>query len=236
MLITVTIASILAIAPPLVRPAKAIALTYHDITPRKQVWFDCTPAEFESQIRWLKSQKAHFATPKEIERLVSGVGTVPPRTVLITFADNYRGFYQYALPILTRNRIPCVQFVHSGYVGSPQGRPKMTWTELADCMRKGVTIGSQTVTHRPITELTTQEALKEMADSQSQLQSRLSQPIRYFAYPDGKHDAATEKAAARYYDVAFAETQVPIMAKSNPYAIPRYVHTKWRKAWTDLTR
>jgi len=235
-LITVTIASILAIAPSLVSPTKAIALTYHDITPRKQVWFDCTLTEFESQIRWLKSQKAHFATPKEIERLILGVGTVPPRTVLITFADNYRGFYKYALPILTRYQIPSIQFVHSGYVGSPQGRPKMTWTELAECVQKGVTIGSQTVTHRPVTELKPAEFLKEMADSQRELRARLSQPIYYFAYPDGKHNFAVESIASKYYDLAFAETQVPITPKSNRYAVPRYVHTQWRKAWADLMR
>jgi peptidoglycan/xylan/chitin deacetylase (PgdA/CDA1 family) len=112
----------------------------------------------------------------------------------------------------------------------------MTWTELAECVQKGVTIGSQTVTHRPVTELKPAEFLKEMADSQRELRARLSQPIYYFAYPDGKHNFAVESIASKYYDLAFAETQVPITPKSNRYAVPRYVHTQWRKAWADLMR
>jgi len=221
---------------PIAREMRAIALTYHDITPKKSVWFDCTPAELQSQISWLKARGAHFARPEEIEQFVRGKGRIPPRTVLITFADNYLGFYKYALPTLTKNRIPSIQFVHSGYVGSPVGRPKMNWSQLAECIRQGVTIGSQTVTHRQVTGLTPAEVVKEFADSQSQLQFRLGQPVRYLAYPDGKHNATAQTTAARFYDFAFAETQVPITQKSNRYAIPRYVHTKWKRAWADLTR
>ena len=236
MLISLAIAAILTTKPPVAGLTRAIALTYHDITPQKKVWFDCTPKEFEDQIRWLKSHRAHFAHVAEIEKFVREGAPIPPRTVLITFADNYLGFYRYALPILSKYRIPSVQFVHSGYVGSPVGRPKMNWTQLAECVRQGVVIGSQTVSHRPVTDLSPTELNEELRESQRQLQAHLGHPVRYLAFPDGKHNRATEKVASEFYDLAFAETQVPITAKSNRYALPRYVHTQWKKAWTDLTR
>ena len=210
----------------------AIALTYHDITPRKSVWFDCTPGEFRAQIDAMSKAGARFVSLAQVEAFYGG-RALPKNAVVLTFADNYRGFLTYAYPLLKKRGIPVAMFVHTGFVGSKVGRPKMTWDELRRLDQEGIcTIGSQTVTHRSLDGLSTSEIAKELRDSKSELERRLGHPVRYLAYPNGAYDARGEKAAkAAGYRLAFSEVQRPL--GKDPFAVERYVHTKWRQALRD---
>ena len=211
---------------------RPVALTYHDITPRKSVWFDCTPAEFKSQIDTMTRAGARFVSLAQVEASFHG-RPLPPNAVALTFADNYRGFLTYAYPLLKARRIPVAMFVHTGFVGSKVGRPKMTWPELQRLDREGIcTVASQTVTHRDLDKLTDAEMQKELVDSKRDLERHLGHPVRYLAYPNGSFDARCEAAARQAgYALACSEIQTPI--GNDPYRIERYVHTKWRKALHD---
>ena len=153
--------------------------------------------------------------------------------MLLTFADNYRGFLTYAYPLLKRRRIPVAMFVHTDFVGSSVGRPKMTWDELRRLDREGIcTVGSQTVTHRSLDSLSTPDILKELRDSKAVLERQLGHPVRCLAYPNGAFDARAERAAkVAGYRLAFSEVQRPF--GKDRYAVERYVHTKWRQALHD---
>ncbi len=209
-----------------------MALTYHDVIPRKTVWFDCTPAEFRSQIDAMTKAGARFVSLAQVESSFHGK-PLPLGAVALTFADNYRGFLVYAYPLLKARRIPVAMFVHTGFVGSKVGRPKMTWDELRRLDREGVcTVASQTVTHRDLDKLSDAEIGRELRDSKAALEGRLGHPVRYLAYPNGAFDARCEAAAARAgYALAFSEVQRPI--GKGRYRVERYVHTKWRQALRD---
>ncbi len=218
----------------LIKPnLKCVALTYHDVTPKKSVWFDCTPAEFRSQIGAMSRSGVHFVSLSQVESFLHG-GPLPPHAVALTFADNYHGFLDHAYPILKSLRIPVAMFVHTGFVGSKIGRPKMSWPEIERLDREGlVTFASQTVTHRDLPTLSDDEIDRELRDSKAALERHLRHPIRYLAYPDGAVDDRAEQAVAAsgLYALAFGEIQSP-MGKSL-FRVNRYVHTKWRKALRD---
>ena len=214
------------------QPTTGVALTYHDVTPRKSVWFDCTPSEFRAQIAAMTKAGVRFVSLAQVEASYAGK-PLPPKAVAITFADNYRGFLKYAYPLLKARRIPVAMFVHTGFVGSPIGRPKMTWDELRHLDREGIcTVASQTVTHRSLAELSSEEIATELRDSKAALERHLGHLIRYLAYPNGSYDARCEAVAAEAgYALAFCEVQHPF--GRDRYAVPRYVHTKWRQALRD---
>ncbi len=214
---------------------RPVALTYHDVTPRKTVWFDCTPSEFRSQIDAMAKAGARFVSLAQVEAAYRG-RPLPTGAVAITFADNYRGFLNYAYPLLKARRIPCAMFVHTGFVGSKAGRPKMTWAELQRLDREGLcTVASQTVTHRSLDALSDDEIDRELRDSKAALEAHLGHPVRYLAYPNGAYDAQCEASArGTGYALAFAEVQRPF--GKDPYAVERYVHTKWRQALRDARR
>ncbi len=212
-------------------------LTYHDIIAvrtKDSKWFDCTVKEFEDQITWFKKRHAVFVGTSTVYKSLSAQKPLPSNAVCVTFADNYLGFYKFAWPILKRERIPVTQFVHTGFVGSNVGRPKLTWAQLIELDRSGlVTIGSQTVTHpADLTSMSTSEVLFEFTKSRHDLESKLGHRVVELAYPNGKFDARISAIAKKAgYIAAYTEACQPSEKAKNLFEIPRYVHTRYREAW-----
>ena len=214
-------------------------LTYHDFIGARDansLWFDCTTGEFEGQIQWLLKHGAHFVTLDQISAHLLKHTALPPHAIALTAADGYQGFYDRAVPILRKYKVPLTMFVHTGFVGNQQGRPKMTWSELSELDQEGlVSIQSQTVTHpADLRRLSDRKLAWEMTQSKKELENHLGQRIAFLAYPNGKFDARCERAAkAAGYEMAFSEVTEPCEDSPNRWAVNRYVHTKWRQAWRD---
>jgi peptidoglycan/xylan/chitin deacetylase (PgdA/CDA1 family) len=214
-------------------------LTYHDMVPvrdGKALWFDCTPRELESQLDWLTQRGARFVSLRDLEESLAGSRPLPKNAVVVTFADNYLGFYRHALPILRKRRVPVAMFVHTDFVGSRRGRPKMSWVQLKELDREGlVTVCSQTRSHpEDLTRLNSTRLREEMEGSKRALETQLGHEVPYIAYPNGKYDARVAKAAFDAgYRLGFTEAQKPAERAPNLFMIPRYVHTKYREAWRD---
>lgn len=218
---------------------KTPILTYHDIIPKRDktsVWFDCTVQEFRDQIAWMKKQGAVFVSLDDVYRSFTSKKPLHKNAVAITFADNYYGFYKYALPILVKEKIPATQFVHTGFVGSKVGRPKMNWDQLNACIKTGyIGVGSQTVTHpADITKLKTAAVRTELTLSASTIGAELGRAAPYFAYPNGKFNNAVASEVKRAeYRMAFTEECQPAESAKSRFLVPRYVHTKMRQAFLD---
>lgn len=212
-------------------------LTYHDIIERRgrgSVWFDCTIDEFEDQMRWLKRQGAVFLSLEELLAGLRGEGELPENGIAITFADNYLGFYRHAVPILRREGIPATLFVHTGFVGSKQGRPKLNWEQLREVDADPLfDVQSQTVSHPPdLRTLSDDDLDREFSDSREVLERELGGARTLLAYPSGKWDERVAQAALRNgYLAAFSEVQEPAERSDSLFSVNRYVHTKYREAW-----
>jgi peptidoglycan/xylan/chitin deacetylase (PgdA/CDA1 family) len=219
--------------------ASTIILTYHDFIDERgpdSLWFDCTTREFENQISWLRKHGAHFVTLDDVYAHLVDHKPLPSHAVALTAADGYEGFYDRAVPVLRKYRIPLTMFVHTGFVGGRQGRPKMTWAQLQELQREGlVSIQSQTVTHpADLGELSPNKMLWELTASKAELERRLGSHVKFVAYPNGKFDVACEEAARKAgYSMAFSEVTRPAESSPNRWCVNRYVHTKWRQAWRD---
>jgi peptidoglycan/xylan/chitin deacetylase (PgdA/CDA1 family) len=219
-------------------PARLVILTYHDIIERrdaKALWFDCTRQELAGQLDWMRVHGAHFVTLDQVYRFLTGKGALPRKAVAITFADNYQGFWDRGYPELKKRHIPAAMFVHTGYVGDrAHGRPKMTWGELRTLDREAlVMIESQTVSHVADLGLLSPEAqFEEFLQSKESLERHLGHPIHYLAYPNGKFDDRSEVQAKRAgYWLAFSEITEPADQSPSLFAVHRYVHTQYRKAF-----
>lgn len=219
-----------------------VVLTYHDVVERRNSdseWFDCSVSELEQQVRAMVAARVHFITLDQLYGYLVAGKPLPSRPVCITFADNYLGFYKYGLPILRRHHIPSAQFVHTGFVGSPVGRPKLTWAQLEELDRSGdVTIGSQTVTHpADLRRLDARRIQREMLDSKRTLEKHLHHRVRFLAYPNGKFDQrCQDEAREAGYWMAFSEVTRPANLSPSRYAVNRYVHTKWHLALRQVCR
>jgi peptidoglycan/xylan/chitin deacetylase (PgdA/CDA1 family) len=114
-----------AIAQP---KGQALILLYHRVAEGTlDPWRLCvTPEHFAQQIAVLRER----CQPIALDELVDGVanGSLPPRSVAVTFDDGYADNVTRAQPLLERNAVPATIFLATGYLGTDRA---FWWDELA---------------------------------------------------------------------------------------------------------
>ncbi len=189
---------------PLARQAKVPVMMYHDILPEKQVFFDVTPDEFEQHLKLIKKKGL---TPISMDQLVTHLRTgapLPPKPIVLTFDDGYKGHYDYVYPLLKKYNYPAVFAIYTAKVGKKMGRSSLTWEHLREMAKDPlVTIASHSVSHKVMDGMSPEQLLVETQESKRILESELGIPIRYFVYPEGKFDKpAMESVEAAGYAAA----------------------------------
>jgi peptidoglycan/xylan/chitin deacetylase (PgdA/CDA1 family) len=158
-------------------------LLYHLVSPERSQWpsitrrLDIAPGEFRAQMLWLARHHFHPVTQEEAYDALERGGSLPPRSPLITFDDGYRSVLTHAAPVLVRLHMPATAYVITGRV-SGLDPSFLTWRDLRRLERDGVEIGSHTVDHRPLTELSDATVLWELRTSRRVLERRLGLPVR----------------------------------------------------------
>ncbi len=179
---------------PKARLTRVPVIMYHDIVPKKQVFFDVTKKEFEQHLHRLQSSGV---TPISIDQLVTHLRTglpLPEKPVLLTFDDGYESAYQYVLPLLKQYNYPVAFAIYTLNIGKNTGRDHVTWDQLREMAANPlVTIMAHSVTHpNDLTVLPDDKLRTEVMESKHLLETQLGIPISYFVYPAGKYDSRAE--------------------------------------------
>jgi peptidoglycan/xylan/chitin deacetylase (PgdA/CDA1 family) len=166
----------------------------------------------EQQLRWLVRNRRPVLTLEQLAELRRVQVAPPPGAVVITLGDAFVDTLELAAPVLRRLGLPATVFVVSGRVGQVadwngaaelSGRPLLDWDGLKRLRPNGVSIGAHTRTHPRLPELSAGQASAEVEASRSELEAKLEETIRTFAYPYGEESdgvvAAVERAG---FDVA----------------------------------
>ncbi len=109
-------------------PEQPIILAYHDVAWHSTSQYVVTPAQFAAQMAMLHTAGYHSLTARQIARYVQG-GSVPSRSVAITFDDGTRGLWTYADKVLRRYHLRGISFIITGRVGTHQPY-YLTWQEI----------------------------------------------------------------------------------------------------------
>ncbi len=125
------------------------------------------------------------------------------RELAITFDDGYRDNHDLAAPVLKERNLPATFFVTTRYIGTEHvpwwyakqrvHREWMNWEQVESLHRMGFEIGSHTMTHIDLGSASEEDALRELVNSRTELEQRLSSPVTLFAYPYGWEDKITEQ-------------------------------------------
>lgn len=117
------------------------------------------------------------------------------RRLVLTFDDGTHDFLDNALPVLQELDFSATLFIVTSMIGKKRlwdalpGQPALSPVplmgvqELRDARNMGFTIGSHTVSHRPLPSLVDKEAREEIALSRQVLSNLLGESVRWFAYP-----------------------------------------------------
>ena len=86
----------------------------------------------------------------------------------------------------------------------------MSWSEIKEMLRGGITFGAHTQTHPKLTTVPPDRARTEIAGSRAELEQALGRSIPFFSYPHGKYDA-TSRSLVEQIGFAGALTTRPGM-------------------------
>jgi peptidoglycan/xylan/chitin deacetylase (PgdA/CDA1 family) len=208
---------------------RQLVLCYHAVSDGWTHPLSVPPALFERQIRTLLLRRFQ---PASVDDVLRGTG----RTFHVTFDDAYRSI-SAALPILDRLNVPatifaCADFADEGgpltvpelskeAAATPHELATMTWDDLRGLAKRGIEIGSHTLTHAHLTRLGEAELLRELRDSRLRFEDEIGVPCRLLSYPYGEHDTRVRQAARRAgYRAAFGLFR-DSPRQTDLYAFPR---------------
>ncbi len=178
-------------------------LCYHhvgvsrDVGGHRRLWV--SRERFGAQMAYLRQAGYRCLTLRDAWAYLRDGREAPPRTVVLTFDDGYRDFYQEAYPILSQYGFPATVFVVVQAVGGvsrwdegPEA-PLMSWQEIRELYREGMELGSHSMSHPRLTRIPLGAAKQELQKSRQLLEEQLAGAVESFAYPYGDCGPALEE-------------------------------------------
>jgi peptidoglycan/xylan/chitin deacetylase (PgdA/CDA1 family) len=147
--------------------------------------------------------------PSEIRQLIARIeepeirfeGTGSPLAIPCATAVQRRAAIRTLARLFKSNTIPVRETLRQelrAQAGSGETRsPMLTWDELREMRRLGMTIGAHTVTHPNLPSAGLADARVEVAGSKARLERELEARVTLFSYPNGGAERYMTREVAR---------------------------------------
>jgi peptidoglycan/xylan/chitin deacetylase (PgdA/CDA1 family) len=204
---------------------------YHEVNDPAEAWshLAVSPTAFKEQLAYLRGAGYTTMTAGSIAVLLVSGGTVPPRTVALTFDDGFEDFHRHAVPALVEHGFAATVFVTTGWVqdagpdsaGSRPGR-MLSWAQVAETVSAGMEVGAHSCQHPQLDQIQAPSLRDELYTSKASLEDKLGIPVPGLAYPFGYSNAAVrEVARAAGYGYGYAVRNTMTNFDSDPFKLPR---------------
>jgi peptidoglycan/xylan/chitin deacetylase (PgdA/CDA1 family) len=160
-------------------------LTYHMIGHPKDEYSRAntvSPESFKRQMSFIKKQGYRVLSLDEYFEGSKAGKNFCCHSVVITFDDGVLDNYTSAFPVLKENAFPAAFFVPTAKVGLAG---QMTWGQLKEVSAAGITVGSHTVDHSYLPDVSREIQVREIKESKRAIELSLGKPAYYLAYPVG---------------------------------------------------
>lgn len=208
-------------------------LTYHKLGPRPRgvrlKGLYVSEKLFARQLAELC--EAGFNTTSTDEAF-SAQSSRPPRTVVLTFDDGFCNVLRHGLPLLAQNKFQAIEFLVADLIGKTNeweqregevSEPLMDVTQVREWLAAGHEIGSHTLTHPHLTQLSTDQGREEISASKKKLEDLFGRPIHHFCYPFGDwNEAVRDLVMAAGYQTACTTVAGVNVPGESPYTLKRF--------------
>ena len=185
-------------------------------------------------------QHYHVISLNEFQRAKREKLTLPDHTVVLTFDDGFQDFATVVAPHLIRRNLPATVFIITDRVSGnlpPNGESFLTWDEVRELAGAGLDIGSHTCSHPLLPELSLQEVMRELSESQAAVRARTQQSEVAFSYPFGQtSEQISRMAESAGYTCAIAADCGPNSEQVDLHALSRTIIASDDEVFTFAAR
>jgi peptidoglycan/xylan/chitin deacetylase (PgdA/CDA1 family) len=177
------------------------------------------PRRFARQMKYLKEQGVTFYTIAELIEYFREHQKFPVNSIAITFDDGFRDNYTNAFQVLKRLGIKATLFIVPSCIGQSSAkalahgeapRPHLSREQILEMSQHGIEIGSHTMNHRLLHEISDDEIKFEVEEAKHQIENLVQQPCKSFAYPAGFFTATAQRIIEEAgHTAAFSTTYGP---------------------------
>src|SRR5690242_3153088 len=156
---------------------------YHSVEPHETDPYQVTvhPRRFDEQLRWLHRRGLRGVSMAEL------LASPEPGTVGLTFDDGYTDFLTNVLPTLARYGFTATVFVIAGALGGYNAwdepgprKPLMTAADVRLAADAGMEVGSHSLHHVRLPEISDAQLQDEVGESRSRLVALTGRPVSGF--------------------------------------------------------
>jgi peptidoglycan/xylan/chitin deacetylase (PgdA/CDA1 family) len=168
-------------------------LTYHHVGPRPRgVRLKGLYVSQKLFARQMAELKAEGFESAELGRVKSS--KVEAGRIFLTFDDGFSDVFENALPALREHRFSAIQFLVADLLGRTSEWQKasgelpsrlMDQAQIKDWLATGQEIGSHTMTHPRLTQISVSQAREEIFGSKKALEQTFGRAVEHFCYPYG---------------------------------------------------
>lgn len=204
-------------------------LMYHSISNEGPGPVALRPATFRDQMSVLADAGASGISVSDYFAARTA-GRAPARNaVVLTFDDGYHDFRETAFPELQARAWRCTVFLPATPIddevlwhgGDEFARPLLAWRDVEELSRSGVEFGAHSMTHRDLTTLPLEAAIKEIVRSGQRIRERAGCRVEGFAPPFGRSTPAIREQLTRHYRWSVGTTMARAGDRSDVFDLPR---------------
>ncbi len=179
---------------PLIYNNKSIpVLMYHSIDYEEGNELRVPKEQFKEQMKYLKDNGYTTLTLDELYNFLEKDKPVPEKSIVITLDDGYVDNYTNAYPILKELGFKATVFVITSNID--KDKRTLTSKQIKEMDGAGIQIASHTYNHDKLDDLTYEKQLQTMKKSKDDLEKILNHKVEFIAYPYGRWNDESIKAA-----------------------------------------
>jgi peptidoglycan/xylan/chitin deacetylase (PgdA/CDA1 family) len=193
--------------PPLRAGSWVPILMYHYVRyspDRAGVPLSVLPPDFQAQMQYLKDHGYTTISMRDLDLVLMGRTSAPPKPVALTFDDGYEDFYSTAVPVMQRLGLTATNYIPTMLIGRPN---YMTWSEVQRLDEQGFEMAAHSQFHVDVARVPVGRAQVEIFGAKSDLERQLGHAVVDWAYPYGGFSYATVQLVHQAGYVSGATTQ-----------------------------
>lgn len=221
---------------------------YHRDGQKVKNYLRVPPEQFDKQVAWFKKKGFTFLKATD---LVSG--SIPEKSVVLTFDDGYEDNYCYAFPILKKyGACATIYLVNNRFeqnwasdrktekvATELNDQPMLTHNQVRELLASGlIEIGGHTLNHARLNALPKQQQWREIKQSRLELQDFYEISCDSFAYPFGYFDLESVQLVveAGYSCALTTEDGSDLFPSGDPYRLKRIMISGNDRFWKFVAK